>query len=361
MKIIRHSCWMVALFVVILLAACRTYPIVTNQADSEQQKEASTGGTSKDNANFSDKTSDKHNDKISETSSTLENMIDVMLFMGESNMSGYGGDAELASKVSEDAGMEFRAISDPSKLYPITEPFGANESDPSGLNDVSGVKKGTLVSAFVNEYHKLTGRRVVAVSASMGSADMDVWTSEGVMDDVLRRFESTIDYLESNGYKAGRIYAIWLQGESDGLKGSAESTYRDALANLMKPMFKAGLEKVFVITPGRTIDLMDAYKNVIDTQIGMCVEDDHYVLATTVLTKVSTECMTDQYQYNQHALNYAGIEAAKAVAYFTQNDVKKIVYDYRDGKWIVPKGVKENSQEKEELVYPSDLDINSMF
>ena len=84
-------------------------------------------------------------------------------------------------------------------------------------------------------------------------------------------------------------------------------------------------------------------------------------MATTALTAVSTECMTDQYQYNQHALNYIGKEAARAVAYFTEHGVKKIVYDFKHDEWIVPKGVKEDSQEKEDPIHPSDVDINADY
>ena len=292
---------------------------------------------------------------------TSENGLDVVFFMGESNMSGFGGEASLAPKVSENAGVEFRAISDPTKLYPISEPFGKDENEPDGLNDYPGAKKGSLVSSFVKEYNDLTGRRIVAVSASMGSADMDKWTSDGVMKDVKNRFNTTLAFLEDNDYKAAHIYAVWLQGESDGLKGSAESTYKDALDKFMKPLFKSGLEKVFIIVPGRTIDYTDIYQNVINAQIDMCTNDDHYALATTVLTKVNTEFMTDQYQYNQHVLNYVGAEAAKSVAFFTENGVKKIVYDYKQGKYIVPKGIKEGSQDKDALVYPSELDINSLY
>lgn len=92
----------------------------------------------------------------------------------------------------------------------------------------------------------------------------------------------------------------------------------------------------------------------------MCKENNHYTIATTVLSRVSTEYMVDQYHYNQHVLNYVGTEAAKSVAYYTQNNVEKIVYDFKEGEYIVPNGVDKNSQELEEPIYPSDLDINKL-
>jgi hypothetical protein len=293
--------------------------------------------------------------------SAKTNEVDLIMFMGEYNMSGEGGDASLAPKVPKDNGMEFRAISDPTKLYPIGEPFGANENNDKGLNEFPGVKKGSLVSSFVNDYHTHTGRKVIAVSASMSLADMDVWTSEGVMTDVKQRLESAISFLKDNNYKIGHIYALWLHGESDGLKGSAADSYKKSLETVMNPLFKAGLEKVFIITPGRTIDYKDIYGTVIDTEIALCKENKNYALATTVLSAVSTEYMVDQYHYNQHVLNYVGEEAAKSVAYFTVNNAEKIVYDFRNEEYVVPKGVTKNSQKQEKLVNPSEIDINKLY
>lgn len=344
-----------------ILGGCSGYPADSTLPATTQQTD-----TEKDTENNTDKNKNHPTEENSTLSGNKEqaekpSTVDVVFFMGESNMSGFGGDASLAPKVSEDAGVEFRAVSDPTKLCPISEPFGKDENDPDGLNEFPDAKKGSLVSSFVNEYHELTGRRIVAVSASMGSADMDKWTSNGVMKDVKNRFDTTLAFLEGTDYEPAHIYAVWLQGESDGLKGSAESTYKDALNKLMNPLFKSGLEKVFIIVPGRTIDYTDIYQNVINAQIDLCTSDNHYALATTVLTKVNTEFMTDQYQYNQHVLNYVGGEAAKSVAFFTENGVKKIVYDYKQGKYIVPKGIKEGSQDKDALVYPSELDINSLY
>ena len=287
--------------------------------------------------------------------------VDLIFFMGQSNMSGAAGDAKLAPYVSEDAGMEFRAVSDPTTLYPITEPFGINENNPSGLHEYPGAKKGSLVSAFVNEYYKETGRRVIAVSVSMGATDMNTWTSQGVMDDVKNRFDTSVSYLKNNGYKIWHIYAVWLHGESDAIGGTDPEVYRTQLDNVMRPLFIGGLQKVFIIVPGRTIDYKDIFVKIIDMEKKICYESGYYALATTVLTKVSTEYMTDQYHYNQHVLNLVGTEAAKAAAFYQKHGVEKIVYDYREGKYVIPDGVEEDSQEKDEPIPLADININERY
>ena len=287
--------------------------------------------------------------------------VDLIFFMGQSNMSGAGGDASLAPAVPEKAGQEFRAVSDPTRLYPITEPFGINENDPSGLNEFPGAKKGSLVSAFVNEYYKQCGRKVIAVSISMGATDMTKWETEGVRADIKRRFDNATSYLRNCGYNIGHMYVVWLHGESDGIEGTDPEVYKTDLDNIMRPLFIGGLQKVFIITPGRTIDYRDIFADIINVQKKISEESAYYAIATTVLSKVSAEYMKDQYHYNQHVLNMVGIEAAKAVAYYTVNNKEKIVYDYATGDMIIPEGVEEGSQKVEERINFTDLDINAAY
>nr|MCR5687192.1 sialate O-acetylesterase [Lachnospiraceae bacterium] len=297
-----------------------------------------------------------------ETSEVMdEKDVDLIFFMGQSNMSGAAGDAALAPHVSEDAGAEFRAVSDPTRLYPITEPFGINENNPTGLTEYPGAKKGSLVSAFVNEYYKETGRKVVAVSVSMGATDMEKWMTPGVIADVGQRYERSVAFLKNNGYNIGHIYAVWLHGESDAIKGTDPEVYRTDLDDIMRPLFIAGLQKVFIISPGRTIDYRDIFLDIINVQKKICIESGYYAMATTVLSKVSTEYMTDMYHYNQHVLNLVGTESAKAAAYYTIHGEEKIVYDYREGEDLVPDGVEPDSQEKEDHLHLSEININESY
>ena len=201
----------------------------------------------------------------------------------------------------------------------------------------------------------------IAVSASMGATDMDKWMTQGVIDDVGQRYNGAIAYLRDNGYNIGHIYALWLHGESDAIKGTDPEVYRTDLDNIMRPLFINGLQKVFIITPGRTIDYRDIFLDIINVEKQICAESGYYALATTVLTKVSTEYMTDQYHYNQHVLNMVGIESAASVAYFTQHGEEKIVYDYREGEYIVPEGTDPDSQGPQEHLELSEMNINEVY
>lgn len=73
-------------------------------------------------------------------------LVDLIFFMGQSNMAGRG-DAALAPAVTPGMGFEYRAVTDPAQLHPLAEPFGVNENDPTGVNE-PGMKTGSMVSAF---------------------------------------------------------------------------------------------------------------------------------------------------------------------------------------------------------------------
>lgn len=282
-------------------------------------------------------TEESEDSQLEEVEEILEEKkVDLIIFAGQSNMSGCGGDASLAPEVSEEAGMEFRAVSDPTKLYKISEPFGANENNLSGLFEKPGGKKGSLVSAFINEYYSRTNTQVIAVSASRGETAMSQWLDASIQNDVVSRLIVSKDWLEYNGYTINHIYMVWLQGESDALKRVSQDTYKTDLDNFVRPLFASGLEKVFIITPGRTIDEKEIYSNVVNAQLTVSKESPYYALATNALSSVSTEYMTDIYHYNQHVLNMLGKFSAESVAYYTLNGREMTTYDYKNMNLFVP-------------------------
>ena len=105
--------------------------------------------------------------------------VDLMIFAGQSNMAG-NGDASQAPDVPTGHGYEFRAVTDPTRLYPVEEPFGIEENREGGIYDIwadSGTrrKRGDLVPAFMNSYFETAGVAAVGVSASEGATTIDQW------------------------------------------------------------------------------------------------------------------------------------------------------------------------------------------
>lgn len=271
-------------------------------------------------------------------------IVDLVMFMGQSNMSGTGGNAAYAPKVDEGHGYEFRAISDPTRLYPISEPFGINEND--AISDTFIGKKGSLVSAFANRYYELTHVPIVAVSASAGGRDTEFFMSAPVMADFSERQKRAQVWLTSNDYSIRKQYVVWLQGESDAGDGTTGEQYNQNMDNIIRPLFIGGVQKVFMITPGRTITGKYFFDNIVYSQINMCRTSGYYALATTVLNSVSTEFMVDEFHYNQSVLNIVGTEAAESAAYYTLNRKEKCLYNYRDEEVYVPEGFDYTEDEK---------------
>lgn len=279
-------------------------------------------------------------------------VIDLIFFMGQSNMSGAGGDKELAPPVKEGHGYEFRAISDPTRLYNIEEPFGKNESFIGGICDIPGAKKGSIVSCFANEYYALTGVPIVGVSASQGATTTEIWQSAGFQIDMQQRYDITVNWLNDNGYYIRNRYVVWFQGESDAANHVQPEIYNTNMDNIIRPLFIKGLNKVFIITPGRTLSIKNYFDDIINQQLDMCRESGYYALGTNILSDVSAEYMVDEWHYNQLVLNIIGIETAKSVACYTLNRKERIDYDYENDRVYIPNGFDYTG---EESVEPLDL------
>ena len=282
-------------------------------------------------------------------------VIDLIFFMGQSNMSGVGGDKELAPPVTEGHGYEFRAISDPTRLYNIEEPFGKNESFIGGICDIPGAKKGSIVSCFANEYYALTGVPIVGVSASQGATTTEIWQSAGFQIDMQQRYDITVNWLNDNGYYIRNRYVVWFQGESDAANHVQPEIYNTNMDNIIRPLFIKGLNKVFIITPGRTLSIKNYFDDIINQQLDMCRESGYYALGTNILSDVSAEYMVDEWHYNQLVLNIIGIETAKSVACYTLNRKERIDYDYENDRVYIPNGFDYTGEESAEPLDLSNL------
>lgn len=282
-------------------------------------------------------------------------VIDLIFFMGQSNMSGAGGDKELAPPVEEGCGYEFRAISDPTKLYKIEEPFGKNESFIGGICDIPGTKKGSLVSCFANEYYALTNVPIVGVSASQGATTTEIWQSAGFQADMQQRYDNAVNWLNDNGYYIRNRYVVWFQGESDAANHVQPEVYTTNMDNIIRPLFIKGLNKVFIITPGRTLSIKNYFDDIINQQLEMCRESGYYALGTNILSDVSAEYMVDEWHYNQLVLNRIGIETAKSVACYTLNRKERIDYDYENDRVYIPNGFDYTGEESFEPLDLSNL------
>ena len=249
---------------------------------------------------------------------------DLILFMGQSNMSGAGGNAEEAPELIKGAGYEYRAITQPEELVILTEPFGKEEHKEGFLDDRGLIERGgSLVTSFVNAYYKETKERVVAVSASRGSAQISSFNNY-LVEDVVERLENAKRVMTEQQVNIRHIYMVWFQGETDAYVETPQEKYIGEMQKLLNTLQPYGVEKCFVIQIGNVVmgdEVVDTTK-MHEIQETLCEMDENFVLVSTLPKELSEPpYMEDQIHFTQQGLNLIGEDAGKAAG----NYVKVVV------------------------------------
>ncbi|MBE5947909.1 MAG: sialate O-acetylesterase [Lachnospiraceae bacterium] len=249
---------------------------------------------------------------------------DLIMFMGQSNMAGRGIVSERwpqsAVECKGDAGYEFRAISDPTKLYYIEEPFGVNENNPNGINE-PGMKTGSLVSAFVNSYYETSGVPVIAVSASKGGSKIESWQgNDDYLTDAIERLERAEKYCRDKDIDIRHRFMVWCQGESDGDAGTSAEAYNELFLNMLDKMLEAGIEKCFLIIIGEYNGAGDVdYSIIRNAQFHLAGENSNVILVSNDFCKMKERgLMKDAFHYYQQAYNEVGDIAGKQAGIYTK-------------------------------------------
>ena len=149
---------------------------------------------------------------------------DLLIFSGQSNMQGQTGAFPDPNEPVENA-WEYRLKDD--ACIPLRHPCG---EDVGELLLGADRGQGSLVPAFCRAYVQGTRNRVIAVHAAKGATTIAEWQEGGP------RFAKLVEKI--NGARRrqsaacgtnGKVYLIWLQGESDALAGTSAAEYESAL------------------------------------------------------------------------------------------------------------------------------------
>lgn len=260
-------------------------------------------------------------------------IVDLVLFAGQSNMAGHG-DAALAPSVEK--GYEFRAISDASRLYDISEPFGIYENKAGGINDTFENmtvfrKSGGMVSSFANAYYEKTGVPIVGVSCSEGATQIASWLpGTEKYDDLVNRYHLAKQFLaESKEFTLRHVLLVWCQGESDGDTGTSADEYYHAMDQLVNALTNEGIEAVLVVRIGNRGDDALKYDNIISAQTQYCLANSKCVLVSTRFAEMyKTGLMADEYHYLQEGYNLVGTEAGENAGYYVDTGFEPSLHDY---------------------------------
>ena len=271
-----------------------------------------------------------------------DKLVDLIVFAGQSNMAGRGETSstypDTAPAVIPGAGYEFKSITDPTQLYPLTEPFGYAENAPddtSGIDD--GTKKtGDMVAAFVNAYYTNNGNvPVVCVSASEGGSSSSEWlpTTGNNFVDLSNRLTTARQWLADNGYSIRHQYCAWCQGESDGdnIANGSETfaEYESRARSIFNGLISLGFEKVLLVRIGHHNSGTSArYTAIIQWQTAEAQTNDALVMVSCDFAGMRSKgMMKDSFHYYQIGYNITGNSAGINAALYATTGKEPTMYD----------------------------------
>lgn len=250
-----------------------------------------------------------------------EKIVDLAVFMGQSNMAGRGTAAE-APKLETGMGYEFRAVTAPDRLFSLEEPFGRDENNPEGVYE-PGMKTGSMVSSFVKSCVRLTKVPIVGVSCSKGGSEIAEWMPHtAYYQDALKRVKTCRRWLLNNGYTIRYSYMVWCQGCTDGDRGTPTDIYKERTRSMILDFLEdAGLEVCFMIQIGNHRDKPELYVRLQHAQEELAAETEEIVMVSRQFkTFAKKGLMKDEFHYLQKGYNLVGEEAGKNVAEYIKRN-----------------------------------------
>ena len=252
---------------------------------------------------------------------------DLILFMGQSNM--HGQSDRLIEEPPVPGAWEYRFLTD--TAVPLQDPVGEDirTDGTPGYRFAEGVDlaaylhdhalgsacygHSTLVPAFCRAYIARTGRQVLAVHAARGSTAAADW-QPGTPGFAALQSKAAAAYAYAvREHRPGRVFAVWLQGESDALLGTSAQDYIDRVRTLFSALRESlPLTQCGIIRVGRFAG--DARDDVIiDAQERLCATDPFF----TILTREAAAMSVDPQWMNPFAAGHysaAGLQRLGTLA-----------------------------------------------
>ena len=217
---------------------------------------------------------------------------DLIIFSGQSNMQGQT--ERFPEDISSiDGAYEYRFLTD--EIVNLKHPVGENINhfgktlDAKAYTEIGELLKdaallapvddnANMVPEFCKSYVKTTNRNVVAAHVAKGSTVIDYWLKDGQGYKMLaKKVKGAIKKVNPE-----HIYFVWLQGESDAVRGLLKKEYKKKMLDLNDLLKKElGVEKFGVILVGRfTMNEQD--DEIIEAQKEVCNEHDDFYMLTTI-------------------------------------------------------------------------------
>ncbi len=256
----------------------------------------------------------------------MQNVVDILIFGGQSNMQGQTEAIPTLNFPVENT-LEYRFLSN--SLIPLCHPVGEDIGEDH--LKAAHLGNGSLVPDFCRTYTEKTDKRVIAVHVAKGATTVAQW-QKGTdrYEAAAKKIGSAIEAAKTLG-NIGKIYYMWLQGESDGIELTTKEKYMElltALKNDLKADF--GIDKFGIIKVGYFLSLCegltseqqktytDADEAIMAAQEELVENDPDFVMLSRVCPHI---CKFSEYinpdamgHYNNRAMELIGSDAANALA-----------------------------------------------
>lgn len=254
-----------------------------------------------------------------------ENEVDLIAFVGQSNM--LGRDTELYEAAIPE-GMAFWYSYDDEALYKVENPVGESSL---GFSKSSG---SSMIPKFCEEYINETGRRVVCVLFANGGVPISYFDPEGSAVSSMEKYLTNCQkWLADNGYTVNHRFYVMLHGETDSADppnedyGEAVLEFHRALKDFFDYEFGA------LILNGGTVDKDEEGVQVINRlKVELAQENEDIILASTA---IPMNFFTDpswvygdtlDIHLTKDAIQVVGSEAAASIAAFMADGVDPVDY-----------------------------------
>ncbi len=241
--------------------------------------------------------------------------MDVIIFSGQSNMQGSTGEK---GRYSAKGCLEYKFLID--EFVNLKDPVGEDIGD--GVLCAAVNCCGSLVPSFCKAYLKKNGK-VVAVHCAKGNTTINEWQEGSVRYEALiKKSKKAIDKVRER-FGLGKVYFVWLQGESDALNKTTLDEYLTALIAL-KNAIKRDLyiDKFCIIKVGFFAEFADWKPesnkiddlNIMKAQERAPLVDNDFVLLTDICAKLSVnKRFLNPKEYGPH-YNNKGLEKIGKIA-----------------------------------------------
>ena len=256
----------------------------------------------------------------------MKEKVDVLWFMGQSNMQGQSGSLPTDNTPVQNA-YEYRFFGD--SLQPLQHPVGefilkngnegwdvpidcvADQIREWQINHALGASctKGiNLVPKFCQSYIELTGKKVVAVHTAKGATGVNDWLPDNIVYlTAWKKMQKAVECIKKQ-FEIDKIYIAWLQGESDAIGGMSTSDYMEKLTQLKDNAKKDfGVEKFGIIKVGQ-FTTTNRDQAIFEAQETLPLVDKDFLM----LTRITEDLIPDPTYINPYARgHYNGLGQEK--------------------------------------------------